>query len=1312
MNPLLKQLASLRRKVRFLDGWIGVWALVALVCTVGASAGTFDYFFQVPSLLRAVMLTGLLTTSGIVGYAYIIRPFGKKCDDLTLALRVEEVYPELNDALASTVQFLKLTPDEQAGVGGSDAMRQRTMQGALEKAAVYDFSQILNRRPAMLFSLAGLVAGTFLGTLIWYFPSHSQTAFRRFIEPFGSHPWTSISVERSKGKHSNLEAIDPKTNQQDRIALNQPYRIRVTLAGKMPKHAKVLIQSQIRSELTFTPDKLRMEDDGTATFESPIPVPQNSEKLRYKIIANDGLFPPRAGTWFEVDVLPKPRLIDLEKGAPSPQITIYPPTYTDLPSPQRLPGGTKDLLNLFEGSKVVLRAKADRPLVEAWIELHPERNTTENRDDKADEKKLPPERIQAQFDTNDRSVMNFTFTPKQLGEYSLYIKDEHGLDAEERGQINLVRDPLPLVKLIRPSASVTAIPTASIAFKFQATDDIFAVKSVWLEYRKKGPDGQFLEEPMKRVMMYDADDFRWLIPHMSALMMKSPFPGPDAGLGRLVTHLAAAEAKSPERAEQIRLRWKRLDFDSVWALNNEFKAGDIVHVEVCSDDFHNLNLPREPGRSHAIELRIITRPEMVRKAEEKLADINSQLKQMEKQQRKALDAVREAQKVDKFDQKSREDFIDGAQTPQREIENIIGKAADEGLRRDLNELRQQLKESKLDNTDVFRDASKIKGALENIAQEDLPQIEPKLADAQNQIAQNDKNSPQIKKNLEAVARMQENVAKGLKELINDLDPQAAMREQAQAIRDIAQAQEQINQKLDEANALKNELEKAQPDQKAVIEKVTREKIERQMREQKELADKTEKLIKQLKTAQKELEEKGDKEGASRIEEAIKNIEQPKANDPMTPDEQKRPLNTQMRDVAKQLDNKAETKQKTLDQQKEIAKNLDQAIKALEGRDQNSLRQAIEERQQMEKNLDKIGKELKQLQDEQKKIDKIENMEERLKKQQELAKKHEELQQKIEKARRALARLDEQRPANDLNDAAKQLENAADKIRNGENADAEQKKAQQKIQQAREELKEAEEELAREMLIRMADQLGGLKIRQDSQLKRAEDLHAKVMKKESWTEPLLDTMDGNLNAQKSIGEETEQLKDKMKGAKVFASILERAKKSMDDAFTTMKTRHEEGKDRRYADKNEKMKKEELKDEIEWQADTVKNQKQAALRLDRIIESLKEEIAKKKPPRKEQKDPQNADNMPEDKKEPQGGLRAQDGIPPMAQIKALRSEQEDLMRDTKDFHQRNPDAAQYNDMQRTALRELETRQEELQSLFQGLIAPPMPKEGDPQ
>src|SRR5204862_6093045 len=79
---------------------------------------------------------------------------------------------------------------------------------------------------------------------------------------------------------------------------------------------------------------------------------------------------PRRGSWHEVDVKPPPSLIDLD-GQKSPQITIMPPEYTELPSPHQLPPGTPHL-ELFAGSNVMFRAKADRPLEKAWIEYRAE----------------------------------------------------------------------------------------------------------------------------------------------------------------------------------------------------------------------------------------------------------------------------------------------------------------------------------------------------------------------------------------------------------------------------------------------------------------------------------------------------------------------------------------------------------------------------------------------------------------------------------------------------------------------------------------------------------------------------------------------------------------------------------------------------------------------------------------------------------------------------------------------------------------------------------------------------------------------------
>src|SRR5687767_6943035 len=101
MNPLLKRLAALRWKVRLLDGWQGLCAMVALVLGVGVLVGTLDYWAHLPTLVRGASLVGLLLGTGYIAYTYLILPFSKRCDDLNLALRIEEVYPELNDSLAS-----------------------------------------------------------------------------------------------------------------------------------------------------------------------------------------------------------------------------------------------------------------------------------------------------------------------------------------------------------------------------------------------------------------------------------------------------------------------------------------------------------------------------------------------------------------------------------------------------------------------------------------------------------------------------------------------------------------------------------------------------------------------------------------------------------------------------------------------------------------------------------------------------------------------------------------------------------------------------------------------------------------------------------------------------------------------------------------------------------------------------------------------------------------------------------------------------------------------------------------------------------
>src|SRR5262249_47386267 len=83
--------------------------------------------------------------------------------------------------------------------------------------------------------------------------------------------------------------------------------------------------------------------------------------FRFQVFAHDASTPE-----YEVQVLPPPVLVPLD-GKPSPQLRLWPPAYTDLPAPQDLPPGTGEL-EAVNGTRIVLRAAADRPLRHAWIE--------------------------------------------------------------------------------------------------------------------------------------------------------------------------------------------------------------------------------------------------------------------------------------------------------------------------------------------------------------------------------------------------------------------------------------------------------------------------------------------------------------------------------------------------------------------------------------------------------------------------------------------------------------------------------------------------------------------------------------------------------------------------------------------------------------------------------------------------------------------------------------------------------------------------------------------------------------------------------
>jgi hypothetical protein len=1313
MNPLLKRLAVLRVKVRLLDGWQGVCALVAAIVGIGFAVGVLDYWAHLPNLIRAVALVGLLIGSGAIAYRYLVRPVTRSCDDLSLALRVEDEFPELTDALASTVQFLKQSAADEVRVGLSPAMRERTVQETIAQAAKCDFGRILDRRGGLLFGAAALAILLTAGFVANANRAYAGIAFWRLVEPFGPHTWTTVAVSRQAPlemlEEEHWEALD--SAKKDRIAIGRPYRIKVDIAGQIPKHAKVEIEGQmIRSDKLI---ELKAGADKTASFEHYVDMTQQRQKFKFRVLANDGSFPPRTGSWHEVEVVPPPKLVDLD-GQPSPQTALYPPLYTDLPRPLKLLPGTRDL-EVMAGTNVVLRAKADRPLAQAWIEFQPDNALAAPASVLSFFGQTGPlqavaqaaignavwGRIPAHLD-KEGSVLTVSFMPWVSGHYVLHVRDRDRLEWHGASELRVQLDPVPIVKLVQPASSVTAHPKADIHFKFRVTDEIFAVRSVFVEYRKKQPDGVWIGAA-KRAVLFDASDFGKKLPALLAQANRLPLPGRD-----------------------LRLRYKEMDFEVVWPLRNEgFVDGDLVVVDVCADDFCDIYPTREPGRSHQVELRIISPKQITQEAARDLADIQKTLTNLQEMQQKALDTTKDARKADKIDPKTVDKFIDDDVQAQRRIQDLVGRAPDEGLRRDLARIRKNLKDNQLTDTPAYRDASKIKGALDSMAKQELPQIEPKLNDIRNDLTLTEKNSPALKKKLDDVAPLQQRVLSGLKELNKELDPSARMEQQRTKLRDMIEQQKELRAELEKLKLEKESLDSAlegKTEELKQVKKNFEERMEPKIKKQRELARDMRELVQELKATKQNLDTIEDQDNAKKIGEALKITgdaqDEPKAKSKQ-PEKKKQPdadkpppISKRMNDAAKELqDKKDSAPQETLDAQKDLTKQMERALEALEGRPADVTKQEIEKRKEAEKKITDLQKELKQLQDETKKTEQIQDKEERLKKKEELAAKTAALQEKMQEVRRQLARLEEKRAEENINEADKNLDQARKDLQNGGDPGAAQKQAQADLERAKKDLQQAEEELARELLVKIADQLEGLKKRQEALVDRSESLHAKVMKRKSWSEAFIDTLDGNDDAQKTIADETDSFKEKLKEAKVFHNILKRAKDSMEKASKSMQDRKTDlAVDRRYIDQGDgqQMDAKEIADEVEAQDNTIKHQKQAAKRLAILLDSIKQELAKK-PKKKRDEEAAKNENADEPPPEQKGGMQAADGIPPTAQLKALRAEQLDLNERTDEFAKRHPDTANLNERQLGELRELRDEQDRLESLFGQLTAPPEAKEG---
>jgi DNA repair exonuclease SbcCD ATPase subunit len=759
MNPLQIRLAALRRRLRIAVSFRGLCLLASMLLGCVAIAGLLDWRMQLPPLARAALLVACLGSAGLAAVQFLIRPLRMRADDLTLAIRLETVYPSLADSLASTIEFLG---------GGSESsesaeLRQSVVARTMRESRSYDFHKAIETRGL---GRAGLSligsAALAIGLLLWQ-PGLAWTALVRLADPFGEHDWP---------RQTSLDVEPPRSP----VARGEPYEIRATIEGVIPSEATVIFAGPAPSRQTFA-----IGQDGRLTAR----LDRVEESFGFQVIANDA-----SSRWYDVKVLPPPVLVALE-GRASPQLRLHYPVYTCV-TDRDLPDGA-GTIDTVAGTQVSLRAATDRPIARAWIAYRPDRpaiapaafltclgasnfvGATVSTAAGFDIWGNMPVHIDA-----TGHVLSATFVPRVSGAMLLRFEEESALGNTRLFDVRVRPDPAPAVNLERPSRSHDngdLLRDAEVEVRIAAEDREFGLRTVYLEVRC----GK--NEPSQRLVFHD---------HQAVMAS-----------GRALPAGGAVQVRAARRLPLASLRH---------ADGRPLAEGDVIVLQAYADDFDDVSLNKQPGHSHEVELRIVGRQALEADLDHAQKRVQQELLRLQKLHQEASDNVISPEQRWRSTGRlgSRDlDQLAQAQELEHQLRARVG-SGQEGLRGDVGRLLERLQENRLPPSGMQERIETVAGELDRLVREHLQQLESDLTNArkESEVDSSLSKPTATRGRLGEARRHQEEVAQTLAELLKLLEPWGNVNEARGEARAVLQEQRRL---AEETEALKGKALGRQPE---------------------------------------------------------------------------------------------------------------------------------------------------------------------------------------------------------------------------------------------------------------------------------------------------------------------------------------------------------------------------------------------------------------------------------------------------------------------------------------------------------------------
>jgi hypothetical protein len=825
---LLDALEGIRRRVKFFGVAYGVGVVLAAAVGLLLAVVLLDFALNLTPAPRAVVMLCALGGIGVAVYHFVVRPARARLGIGDIAGRVENVYPQFEDRLRSTVDFVR---EGGSSIPGSEPMKRATIDEATRRAEGIDFARVVNPAPAWYSAGAAAGAIVLLLALGFLLPSeYVDAAWARL--GMGAEPWPK-TVEIGM-----LQAVPA------RVPVGQRVDVRMKLNKGDKADRKAVIYYRYDNG-PWQQELMKRGADGAyaSALDARLDAARTAGTLEIKMVAGD-----------DTKVLPAVQIV--------PRLDIS-RIVANVTAPEYA-GHAKTSVNLAEraavmpvGAGVELRVEFNKPLDPASrVALV----MAEPGDGGPDVK----------WDLSGGSVASGTFEAGQSFRFSVGAKDQDGFENSAAQQYELIvrEDGMPSVQIEEPRRSEERTPTATFPLRAVAEDD-FGIGVAQLVVQRIGQasspspaapaaaDAAPAADPAAGPPAPPPD------PAAAAAAQPAPpapAPAPPAVGAEnrwvipLLENTAAGEGVSWEQTGATSDR-QRYRLDYTWDLgklaNANLKPGDVLEYFVQVKDNFRLN-----GREHEfvpsgkLRITIISPEQWARAVQAEVEQIGQELRQVKQGQARTKVETGELAKA----ATERAKFDEADKAAAERLANQQGTTAAQTMQtaQKLENLVRRMAENKSPEAGVKQTAQEVADRLEKVTEAEMREAGKHLNEAKDgKVPPPDASADQQKQDAErraaelnkAAERQADSEAR-LDEAMKKLGDFSTIGDTIQNIEAIKAEQERIGKEF--AEAAKKNLGKTAEQ----LDKGDREKNEDLAKQQDALQERTQKAL-------AEMEKKGD-----------------------------------------------------------------------------------------------------------------------------------------------------------------------------------------------------------------------------------------------------------------------------------------------------------------------------------------------------------------------------------------------------------------------------------------------------------------------